>query len=126
MLRGRAIKAGVAEGTVLFTEAPLAFFGMIDPGTGVITDSNHPLKGESVAGRILVFPHAKGSTVGSYTIYALARNGKAPAGMVMASCEAIVAAGAVMAGIPAVDLVDIRAMKDWTRARISGMEVGIA
>jgi len=73
----------------------------------MIIEAGHPLEGECVAGRILVFPTGKGSTVGSYTLYRLARNGTAPAGIINAESEAIVAVGAIIAGIPMVDQVDI-------------------
>ncbi len=108
---------------MLFTDAPIGFFGLVDGETGVITDPSHPLRGRSVAGTVLVFPRGKGSTVGSYVIYALSRNGRAPAAMVMAECEAVVAAGAVMAGIPAIDMVDVEKLRGAARARIEGEEV---
>ena len=56
---------------------------------------------------MLVFPTGKGSTVGSYTMYRLAKNGMAPAAIVNAQSEAIVAVGAIISDIPMVDLVDI-------------------
>jgi len=56
-----------------------------------------------VAGAILVFPRAKGSTVGSYVIYGLQKNGVAPLAIVNEKTETIVATGAILAGIPCVD-----------------------
>ena len=123
ILRGRAIRPGHGRGPVLYSPEALGFFGLIDPTTGVITDQRHPLAGRSVAQTILVFPRGIGSTVGSYTLYALSRAGMAPAGMVLDECEAIVASGAVMAGIPTVDRVDTRRLSDWKEAEISLEEV---
>ena len=83
------------------------------------------MEGQSLAGRILVFPRGKGSTVGSYVIYRLARSGLAPAGMVLGECEPIVAIGAIMADIPTVDGVDIGQMQSGDEVSIKGDEVTI-
>lgn len=85
------------------TDAPISFLGGVDPRTGVVIDPDHPLKGQSIAGRVLVFPQGKGSTVGSYVLYGLARNGVAPAAIVNAEAEPIIVTGALIAGIPLVD-----------------------
>lgn len=111
-LRGRVIKAGRGEGRALVSSAPIGFLGGVDPDTGVVVEPNHPLQGQSIAGRVLVFPTGKGSTVGSYTILRLARNGVAPAAIVNADSEAIVAVGAIIAAIPMVDQVAISLIRD--------------
>ncbi len=115
VLNGRVVRAGRAEGEALVSSDPIGFLGGVDPETGVILDQNHPLRGQSIADKILVFPHGKGSTVGSYTILRLARNGAAPRAMINASSEAITAVGAIIADIPMVDLVDIGQIHtgDW-------------
>ncbi|MGQ9665979.1 MAG: aconitase X swivel domain-containing protein [Anaerolineae bacterium] len=114
---GRVIKAGSAEGTALVSPAPISFLGSVDPDTGVIIEPGHPLEGVSIAGRILVFPTGRGSTVGSYTLYRMAKSGTAPAGIICAQSETIVAVGAIIAGIPMVDLIPIGqiATGDWVR-----------
>ena len=81
--------------------------GGIDPETGIVIEKGHPLEGHSVSGRVLVFPTGKGSTVGSYTIYRLAKNKVGPAAIVNAQSEAIVAVGAIISDIPMVDQIDI-------------------
>lgn len=117
VLNGRVIKAGTAEGTALVSPAPISFLGGVDPDSGRIIEPGHPLEGMNTAGRILVFPTGKGSTVGSYTIYRMAKNGTAPAGIICAQSETIVAVGAIIAGIPMVDLIPIEqiATGDWVR-----------
>jgi predicted aconitase with swiveling domain len=119
-MRGRVIKYGKAEGIALVSPEPIGFLGGVDPETGVVIEPGHPLAGECVAGRILVFPTGKGSTVGSYTIYRLARNGLAPAGVVNTESEAIVAVGAIIAGIPMVDQVDIGQIRSGDVVSIDG------
>jgi hypothetical protein len=107
ILRGRVIKDGQARGRALVSPEPIGFLGGVDPETGIVVEGGHPLEGQCVAGRVLVFPTGKGSTVGSYTLYRMARAGTAPAAIVNAESEAIVALGAIMAGIPMVDQIDI-------------------
>ena len=112
ILRGRIIKSGRGEGLALVSPAPIGFLGGVDPDTGIVLEPGHPLQGQSVAGRVLVFPTGKGSTVGSYTLLRLAKSGHAPAAMINAESEAIVAVGAIIADIPMVDQVDISRIHD--------------
>ena len=116
-LTGRVVRAGQAEGEALVSADPIGFLGGVDPETGVILDQNHPLRGQCIAGKVLVFPHGKGSTVGSYTILRLARNNVAPKAMINATSEAITAVGAIIADIPMVDLIDIAEIHtgDWVQ-----------
>jgi predicted aconitase with swiveling domain len=111
-LQGRLIRAGRGEGRALVSPEPIGFLGGVDPETGIVVEPNHPLLGQSVSGRVLVFPTGKGSTVGSYTILRLARNGVAPAAIVNAESEAIVAVGAIIGDIPMVDQVPIALIRD--------------
>ena len=110
-MKGRSISPGKARGEALVSPEPLGFYGGVDPCTGLVTEPGHPLEGQRVTGRVLVFPRGKGSTVGSYVIYGLAKNGVAPAAIVNAETEAIVATGAILAGIPCVDGVDLTTIR---------------
>jgi predicted aconitase with swiveling domain len=111
-LTGRVIKAGRGRGVALVSPEPIGFLGGVDPDTGIVVEPGHPLEGESVAGRVLIFPTGKGSTVGSYTLYRLAQNGIGPAAIVNAESEPIVAVGAIISDIPMVDQVDIVVVED--------------
>ena len=119
ILTGRVIKAGHAEGEALVSREPIGFFGGVDPETGVVIDVGHPLQGECVAGRVLVFPTGKGSTVGSYILYRLKSSGVAPAAIINAESEPIVAVGAIISEIPMVNHVDIGEIMtgDWVEIR---------
>ena len=114
-LSGRIIKAGHAFGEALVSPDPVGFFGGVDPDTGLVAETGHPLEGVCVAGRVLVFPTGKGSTVGSYILYRLKKNGLAPAAIINAESEPIVAVGAIISEIPMLDLIDITqiANGDW-------------
>jgi len=106
-LRGRIIKAGSAHGVALVSPEPVGFLGGVDPDSGMLVERGHPLEGQCIAGRVLVFPSGKGSTVGSFTLYRLARNHLAPAAILNAQSEAIVAVGAIISDIPMLDQVAI-------------------
>ncbi|MEZ4771155.1 MAG: DUF126 domain-containing protein [Caldilineales bacterium] len=124
-MQGRIIRAGKAAGRALVSPEPIGFLGGVDPDTGVVVEPNHPLNGQSVAGRVLVFPTGKGSTVGSYTILRLARNGVAPAAMLNAQSEAIVAVGAIIADIPMIDELPIQFIQDGDWVTVNGDTVEI-
>ena len=93
--------AGKATGTVVKLDEPLSFLGGVDGSTGDLRVGN----GGNVAGKVLVFPKGKGSTVGSFVMYDLMVHGVAPAAVVNESAETIVATGAVISSISMVDSV---------------------
>jgi predicted aconitase with swiveling domain len=97
----------------------------VDPDTGEVIEPGHPLQGQSVVGRVLVFPTGKGSTVGSYTLYRLARGGVGPAGIITARSEAIVAVGAIISEIPMVDQIEIERISSGDWVEIDGGEVRV-
>ncbi len=124
-LRGRVIKSGTADGIALVSLQPVGFLGGVDPETGIVVEVGHPLEGKCVAGRVLVFPTGKGSTVGSYTLYRMARAGTGPAAIVNAESEAVVAVGAIISDIPMVDQVDITRIQTGDRVRVAGESVTV-
>ncbi len=123
ILEGRCIKAGTAEGAALVSSEPIGFLGGVDPATGIVTEKGHPLEGQCVAGKVLVFPTGKGSTVGSYVLYQLAENGLAPAAILNAESEPIVAVGAIISAIPMVDHLPLDPFKTGDGVRIEGSKV---
>ncbi len=118
-LTGRVIKQGQAAGRALVSPEPIGFLGGVDPETGVVIEKGHPLEGECVAGTVLCFPTGKGSTVGSYTIYRMNKAGTAPAAILNAQSEAIVAVGAIISAIPMLDQVDLANIDsgDWVSVK---------
>jgi predicted aconitase with swiveling domain len=122
---GRVIKHGCATGRALVSFEPISFFGMVDAETGLVTESRHPLAGQSVAGQVLVFPTGKGSTVGSYSLYRLAKAGLAPVAIVNSESETIVAVGAIISNIPMVDQVDISQIRTGDIVSVDGPQVTI-
>jgi len=116
-VHGRVVKAGRAEGEALVSSAAIGFLGGVDPETGIVTEAGHPIEGACMAGRVLVFPTGKGSTVGSYTMYRMARGGVAPAAIINTEADPVVAVGAIISDIPMVDQVDLAVLRtgDWVR-----------
>ena len=117
-MQGRRIFKGHVKGEVLASTADISFFGGCDAKTGEIVEKGHPLEGKSVAGKILVFPTGKGSTVGSYVLYALSRSGKAPLAIVNESTDPVVAVGCIIGEIPAVDKIDIKQLKTGQKVEV--------
>ncbi len=121
-LQGRTIYQGMAQGEALVTSLGISFFGGIDPDTGIVVEKGHPLEGQSIGGKVLVFPTGKGSTVGSYTLYRLKMNGVAPSAIVNAQCETITAVGCIIAEIPCVDHIPIEQLQTGARLEVRGEE----
>ena len=111
-MKGRTIYPGKAEGIAIVSKEPIGFYGGVDINSGVVIEKDHPLEGKSINNKILVFPCGKGSTVGSYVIYGLKKNGVAPNGIINKETETIVATGVILAGIPCVDQINIDNIKD--------------
>lgn len=104
-LKCHKVACGLARGPALVTKQAISFLGNVDAGTGLVVDPAHELLGQCIAGKVLIFPGGKGSTVGSYVIYQLKKRGLAPAAMINLRSEPIVAVGAIISGIPLVDRV---------------------
>ncbi len=117
-LTGRTIFPGKARGEALVSRMGISFYGGVDPETGIVTEAGHDLEGESVAGKVLVFPSGKGSTVGSYVLYRLKKNGHAPAAIINAECETITAVGCIIAEIPCMDRIDLSQFKTGLRLEV--------
>ena len=120
ILQGRKIFPGQVTGPVLSTRMGISFFGGVDPDTGVVVEKGHELQGQSIAGKILVFPTGKGSTVGSYTLYRLKSAGKAPLAIINAECETITAVGCIIAEIPCVDRIPIEEIRTGMTIEVDG------
>jgi hypothetical protein len=124
-LKGRIIYKGKAAGEALVTSQPISFYGGVDPNTGIVIEKGHELQGQSVKGKILVFPTGKGSTVGSYTLYRMKKNGTAPAGMINKECETVIAVGVIISEIPCVDKIDISKIKTGDKIQMENDSISV-
>ena len=124
-ISGHRVSGGKATGRVLVSIDAISFLGGVDPKTGIVIEKGHSLYGRNIRGTVLVFPGGKGSTVGSYVIYQLVKNGVAPAAMINVRAEPIVAVGAIISGIPMVDRLEkdpLESFKDGDIVVVDGTE----
>jgi predicted aconitase with swiveling domain len=120
VLRGRKVVGGCAEGEALVTRDRISGWGGIDPRTGTVIETRHELKGVSFAGKVLVFPGAKGSSGWSSQFHIARLAGKAPLAMLFNEMTTKVALGAVVAHAPSVTDFDqdpLQAIEngDWVK-----------
>jgi predicted aconitase with swiveling domain len=122
LIAGRGIARGTGSGDILVSPAPISFLSGVDPETGTVMEQGHPLCGQRISGKVLAFPYGKGSTVGSYILYALSRNGNAPAAIINEEAEPIIATGAIIAKIPMIDRIGIPVsrLKNGVRVTVDG------
>lgn len=102
---GRALRSSSESeisGIALVSPKPLTFLGFLNRRTGLVEQKDHPLFGESVAAKVLVFPRGIGSTVGPYVLLEMQSNGVAPLAMVMHRGDLGTIAAASVARIPLV------------------------
>jgi predicted aconitase with swiveling domain len=120
VLRGRRVVGGVAEGEALVTTERISGWGGVDPRTGTVVETRHELRGQSFAGRVLVFPGAKGSSGWSSQFHLTRALGTAPAAWLFNEMTTKVALGTVVTRAPAMTDFDrdpLLAIRtgDWVR-----------
>lgn len=119
-IRGRCVVPGVAEGEALVTNEPISGWGGVDPRTGTIVETRHELRGQSFAGKVLVFPGAKGSSGWSAQFHVARVMGTAPAAWLFNIMSTKVALGTVVSHSPAMtdfdqDPLALIRSGDWVR-----------
>jgi predicted aconitase with swiveling domain len=121
-LVGRKIYKGIAEAEAIVTKDGISFYGGVDPDSGKVVEVGHELEGQSVTGKVLVFPTGKGSTVGSYTMYRMKKNNTAPVAIINEQIDTIIAVGCIISEIPCVDKIDITNIKSGQIVNVNGSE----
>ena len=100
------ISEGCGSGELLITREGICFY-LVDPPSGRVIEDGHELYGRSVAGKVLVFPNGKGSSVVQADgLFQLQKTGKAPAALVIRNPDTTLVASAIILEIPLVDRVD--------------------
>jgi uncharacterized protein len=118
VIRGRKVVGGRAEGEALVTRETISGWGGINEREGTVIERRHELVGQSFAGKILVFPGAKGSSGWSAYFHMTRLNGVAPAAMIFTRMTTKIALGAVVTRVPAMtectpDPFEIIETGDW-------------
>lgn len=106
VLRGRGVVPGKIRGEALVSPETISGWGGIDPATGTIIERRHSLCGVSFAGKVLVFPGAKGSSGWSGFFQSTRLLGTAPAAMVFTKMTTKAVLGAVVTRVPTVSELD--------------------
>lgn len=116
IIEGRTIYKGNVEGYITKCDEAISFLGGVDPVTSRINTGL--CKDREIKDSIFVFDTGKGSTVGSYVLYSLKYYNVAPKALVCRKIDEIVATGAVMSNIPAIDKIDIDIFSDKDFAKV--------
>ena len=106
ILNGKTVKKGQVEGEAIVSRIPFSYLGDLNVETGTVAPKGHDLEGQSIAGKIFVFPTGKGSTVGPYVANRAKQLGHTPAGMICVDVEPVMAMVAIMNDIPMVHRLD--------------------
>jgi len=96
-LIGRVLVPGDASGTLLKLRSPISFWGGVDPRTGIVSDPRHPNYGDSITDTVLIVPATAGSSSSSAIMLELLRSKLAPAALLLARHDGILALGVLVA-----------------------------
>lgn len=130
VIRGRKVVGGQSEGEALVTRQTISGWGGVNPMKGEVIESHHELKGVSFAGKILVFPGAKGSSGWSGIFHLTRLTGCAPLGMLYNVTTTKAALGAVVLRVPTLtdfdrDPLQLIETGDWVRIDADAGEVHV-
>ncbi|OQE37880.1 hypothetical protein PENCOP_c009G07312 [Penicillium coprophilum] len=133
VLTGRALSgfAESIEGDVIASNVAFSFWGGVDPQTGIVIDSHHPLAGSSIKGKVLAIPGGRGSCSGSCVILELFLSGCHPSALVFKREELILTTGVIVAqemfqqNIPVLQVPDssFETLLNLPRVRILGDQI---
>ncbi len=82
------------------TDSPITFLGFVDRESGVVQELGHPADGQSMAGKIAIFPKGTGSTVAPYVLLELFYRGVAPLAIVNTEIDQQTAPACSLENIP--------------------------
>ena len=102
MIRSPRGFGSIVEAEVLVSSDPFSPRYDLDRGTGVVSRKGHAIEGQSIVGKILVIPTAKGGVAAGWAFYDLKQRGLAPAAIVCQLVNPVFVQGCVLAGIPIV------------------------
>jgi len=128
-LKGRGCSSGMVEAEAIVSKKPFGFWQGIDTQTGVVIDRRHDLFGESVKGKVFVFPYGRGSTGTPGIFVEAVRNRVAPAAIINLKSEPMIIVCSLLAEefygvkIPIVDGLDLdhlSQIRTGNRVKING------
>jgi predicted aconitase/predicted aconitase with swiveling domain len=87
-------------GEAFVTEVPITLLGFVNRETGVIEEPGHPADGQSMAGKVAIFPKGSGSSVAPYVLLELHYRGVAPLAIINTAIDQQTAPACSLEGIP--------------------------
>jgi predicted aconitase with swiveling domain len=94
MVRGRV------QGEALVCRKAFSFLGDVDMDSGAIIAHGHEHEGESIAGKVMIYPETKGSSGGCVVLTTLARQNRQPAAIILEKpADTNMVEGAILAGV---------------------------
>ena len=129
-INARPIVKGRVAAEALVCHNAFSFMGDVDMDTGVIIAKGHEHEGETIAGKVMIYPETKGSSGGCIVLITLAKQGKQPAAIVLEKpADPNIVEGAILAGVsmvcePEQDLIatvpnETMVTVDGTRGEVS-------
>ncbi len=110
VFRVEEIVSGECSGEPIVVDRKISFYGEVDPEKGVVRGEDIVLKD-----KVLVLRGTRGSTVGSYILYALKYYGVAPKCIIAGEVEPILVIGCIIANIPLFKVVDYSGFIEYLR-----------
>lgn len=99
-------KGKVERAEALVSKDAICFY-LVEPETGIVKERNHDALGKCVAGKILIMPSGKGSSVVQLDgLYKLMMRGNAPAAIVVQEADTVLVAAVAAMETPMVHRVD--------------------
>jgi predicted aconitase with swiveling domain len=129
VLKGKGYTDGIVEAEAIVSQKPFGFWQGIDTETGIVKDARHDLYGQSIQGKVFIYPYGRGSTANSGVFVDAIRNRMAPAALVNLKTEPMIIIGAVLAEecyqvkVPVLDQLDpdpIETVKSGDIVRVDG------
>lgn len=100
------ISGGKAKAEAIVSKDAVCFY-LVEPATGVIIEKNHDIINQSIAGKILIMPSGKGSSVVQADgLYKLQQSGFSPKGIIVEQADTVLVSSAIIMEIPMVHKVD--------------------
>ena len=129
VLKGKGYIDGIVEAEAIVSEKPFGFWQGIDTETGVVKDKRHDLYGQSLKGKVFIYPYGRGSTAYSGVFVDAVRSKVAPVALVNRKTEPMIIVGSVLAQecyqmtIPVLDQLEpdpIKTVKSGDIVRVDG------
>lgn len=91
---------GLVQAPVIVSARSFSARYDLDRKSGTFSREEHPLKGQSITGKILVAPGVQGGVAAGWALPSMAQLGVGFAGLLFGSVNPVMVQGAIAAGIP--------------------------